>query len=159
MPRFSAGLLLYRRDGGRIEVFLIHHGGPFWADKDAGSWSIPKGEYGEGEDSLAAAQRELREETGCTVSGPFHPLTPIKQRGGKIVTAWAVEADCDAESIQSNTFRMAWPPHSGKFQSFPEVDRAGWFFMDAARVEILASQLPFLDELSEFPLALIPPAS
>ncbi len=147
MPRLSAGLLLYRPNNGRIEVLLVHHGGPLWAHKDLGSWSIPKGDDGSDEDPLSAAIRELCEETGCTADGPFIPLASVKQRGGKIVTAWGVVADCAVSAVKSNTFRMEWPPHSGTVQSFPEVDRAEWFDMDVAKVKILAGQVPLLDEL------------
>jgi len=115
----SAGLLMYRRRDGRMEVFLVHPGGPFWAKKDAAAWSIPKGEFAADEDPLAAAQREFAEETGLTPSGPFTALTPIKQTGGKIVQAWAVEGDCDPAAVRSNTFTMEWPPRSGRRQEFP----------------------------------------
>jgi predicted NUDIX family NTP pyrophosphohydrolase len=151
MPtKTSAGLLLYRfRD--RLEVFLVHPGGPFWAKKDAGAWSIPKGEIGEGEDPLQAAIRELGEETGFSVSGDFHPLRPIRQAGGKVVHAWAIQADCDPAALRSNTFSMMWPPKSGRMQEFPEVDRAAWFTIAEARERILAAQAAFLDELLELP--------
>jgi predicted NUDIX family NTP pyrophosphohydrolase len=147
MPtKTSAGLLLYRvRD--QLEVFLVHPGGPFWAKKDAGAWSIPKGEIGEDEDPLQAAVREFTEETGFTVSGPFHPLRPIRQAGGKVVHAWAVEGDCDPAALRSNLFSMMWPPKSSRVQEFPEVDRAAWFNLAEARGRILAGQVGFLDEL------------
>src|SRR4051812_42845541 len=122
LPRLSAGLLVYRLVEGGLEVFLVHPGGPFWAAKDLAVWSIPKGEYALGEDPLAAALREFQEETGHTVSGQFQPLSPVKQPGGKVVSAWAVQGDFDASVIVSNTFSMEWPPRSGKFQRFPEVD-------------------------------------
>src|ERR1044071_7853027 len=122
----AAGLLLYRRNDSGLEVFLGHPGGPFWAKKDTGAWAIPKGEIEQGEEPLQAAVREFREETGFTIEGNFVPLTPLKQRGGKLVHAWAVEFDCDAESIQSNCFTMEWPPRSGKHENFPEMDRAQW---------------------------------
>lgn len=147
MPKTSAGLLLYRRGPGGLEVFLVHPGGPFWAKKDAGAWSIPKGEYEAVEEPLAAAQREFFEETGLTVAGDFHPLAPIKQPGGKTVLAWALEADCDAEAIKSNTFSMEWPPKSGRFREFPEVDRAAWFPIREARERILKGQAALLDQL------------
>src|SRR5262249_26332269 len=137
----------YRRSSDGLEVFLVHPGGPFWARKDAASWSIPKGEYQPGEDSLSAARREFEEEIGIAVDGNFLPLTPVKQPGGKLVEAWALEGDCDASCIRSNTFSMEWPPRSGKQQEFPEVDRAGWFGMSTAREKILKGQEPFLDEL------------
>ena len=144
----SAGLLLYRvRD--ELEVFLVHPGGPFWAKKDAGAWSIPKGELGEGEDPLQTAIREFTEETGCTVSGDFNPLRSIRQAGGKVVHAWAVEGNCDPAELRSNSFSMMWPPKSGRMQEFPEVDRAAWFSLAEARVRILAGQAGFLDELLE----------
>ena len=143
----TAGLLLYRgRDSG-LEVFLVHPGGPFRRKKDNGAWSIPKGEVEEGEDPLNAAKREFQEETGFSIEGNFIALTPLKQRGGKLVCAWAVKADCDADAIKSNMFSMEWPPRSGKRQEFPEVDRAGWFTIDVAKEKILAGQLAFLEEL------------
>lgn len=148
MPRYSAGLLLYRQRDGSVEVFLIHHGGPFWEDRDLGAWSIPKGEYDPNhEDPLAAARREFHEETGHTASGEFVPLQTVKQPGGKIVAAWMVEGDCDASSITSNTFPMEWPPKSGKWQRFPEVDRAEWFDLTTAREKILKGQIGFIEEL------------
>jgi predicted NUDIX family NTP pyrophosphohydrolase len=143
----SAGLLIYRRRSG-LQVFLVHPGGPFWQKRDLGSWSIPKGEFDAGEDPLSVARREFEEETGFAASGEtFTPLTPLRQPGGKIVYAWAVEGDCDAAAINSNTFSMEWPPHSGKSQKFPEVDRAEWFVIDAAKVRILKGQVGFLEEL------------
>lgn len=147
MAKKSAGLLAYRRLSGKLEVFLVHPGGPFWAQKDAGAWSIPKGELAEGEDALAAAMREFQEETGQCVGGEFRPLPPVKQAGGKIVYAWAIEADCDASAIMSNTFELEWPPKSGRMQSFPEIDRAAWFSPNDARARILKSQLPLLEAL------------
>jgi predicted NUDIX family NTP pyrophosphohydrolase len=143
----SAGLLLYRGSPQGLEVLLVHPGGPFWKKKDAGAWSIPKGEYGEDEDPLAAARREFEEETGAAVEGEFLPLTPIRQKGGKQVLAWAVRADFDPSVLRSNLFSMEWPPRSGRQQEFPEVDRAEWFPLDAAREKILESQKPLLDEL------------
>lgn len=145
MAKQSAGILLYRKRTG-TEVFLIHPGGPFFAKKDLGSWSVPKGEYSE-EHPLTAAKREFREETGFDISGNFVPLLPIKQKGGKVVVAWAVEGDIDAEAVVSNTFEIIWPPHSGKIQTFPEVDKAGWFSMDLAREKINQAQISFLDQL------------
>ena len=143
----SAGLLLYRQDGRGIQVFLAHPGGPFWSRKDRGAWTIPKGEIGEGEDPLEAAKREFAEEIGIALDGDFIPLQPVKQRGGKVVAAWAIEGDCDAAAIRSNVFSMEWPPKSGKLAEFPEVDRAGWFTLDEAREKIIDGQLPLLDEL------------
>src|SRR5688500_17352215 len=145
----SAGLLLYRFRGDELEVFLVHPGGPFWAKKDAGAWSIPKGEIGEGEDPLQAAIRELTEETGFDAAGEFHPLRPIRQAGGKVVHAWAVASDCDPAELRSNTFSMMWPPKSGRMQEFPEVDRAAWFGIAEAKERILAGQVAFLAELLE----------
>ncbi|HEY7217370.1 MAG TPA: NUDIX domain-containing protein [Candidatus Binatia bacterium] len=142
----SAGLLLYRRRNG-VEVFLVHPGGPFWAKKDAGAWSLPKGEIGEGEDPLEAAKREFAEETGFSIDGEFRPFEPVKQSGGKVVHAWAIESDCDASQIRSNLFSLEWPPKSGRTQQFPEVDRASWFKIAEAKKRILASQLGFIEQL------------
>ena len=138
MPKSSAGLLLYRLP---LEVFLVHPGGPFWANKDEGSWSIPKGEFEASEDPLAAARREFTEETGFTASGDFKRLTPLKQKSGKIVHAWAVEFDCDPTLVRSNTFVF-------KGREFPEVDRAGWFTIEEAKQKILPGQAGFLDQLN-----------
>jgi predicted NUDIX family NTP pyrophosphohydrolase len=147
MTKRSAGLLLYRIRKGAMEVFLAHPGGPYWANKDLGVWSIPKGEIDEGEDPLEAARREFEEETGFCPEGVFRELTPVRQRSGKIVHAWAVEGDCDPAAIRSNTFSMEWPPRSGRQQEFPEVDRAGWFAVDCAKEKILEGQRGLLDEL------------
>jgi predicted NUDIX family NTP pyrophosphohydrolase len=147
MPRRSAGLLLFRRVGREIEVLLGHPGGPFWKNKDDGAWSIPKGEYGDDEDPLAAAKREFAEETGLTPSGDFVPLGEVRQPGGKVVSAWAVEGDFDTASLRSNTFSMPWPPGSGKLQEFPEIDRAEWFALDIARRKILKGQAGLLERL------------
>jgi len=147
MPRTSAGLLMYRRKDGALEVLLVHPGGPFWAKKDLGAWTIPKGELEEGEDALTTAQREFREETGVEPRGPFHPLGSVKQKGGKVVHGWAFEGDCAAETIQSNTVRLEWPPRSGQFREFPEVDRAEWFRVDDARTRVNPAQVPLLDHL------------
>ncbi len=144
----SAGILLHRRRDGELEVFLVHPGGPFWQDKDAGAWSIPKGEIDEGEDALAAAKRELAEETGVVVEGEFTALTPVRQKSGKLVFAWAVEGDCDAAAIRSNTFPLEWPPRSGRMCDFPEVDRAAWMPLAEARAKIHPGQAPLLEELA-----------
>jgi predicted NUDIX family NTP pyrophosphohydrolase len=150
MPKkSSAGILMYRWRGPAIEVLLVHPGGPFWTKKDAGAWSIPKGEAADGEDLLQAAKREFEEETGCVVHGDFTALPPVKQAGGKIVHAWAVEGDCAPEPIKSNTFSIEWPPRSGKRKEFPEVDKAGWFTLELAREKILKGQLGFLEELQQ----------
>jgi predicted NUDIX family NTP pyrophosphohydrolase len=147
MMKRSAALLVYRRAGSGIEVFLVHPGGPFLANKDLGAWSIPKGEFGDDEDGLAAAKREFSEEVGQTVDGVFTALTPVKQRGGKIVHAWAVEGEVDQTAVTSNTFEMEWPPRSGRTASFPEVDRGQWFPVAEALRRILPSQAPILEEL------------
>ena len=147
--RQSAGILLYRRKNGRIEFFLVHHGGPFWANKDLGAWTIPKGELDEDEEPLVAAIREFEEETGKKLTGSFQELIPIIQKAGKMVYAWASEDDIDPASIQSNTYKIEWPPKSGKWQSYPEVDKAGWFAMEEAKEKINAAQIPFIDELAE----------
>lgn len=154
MPRRSAGILLYRGHGPDLEVLLVHPGGPLWARKDAGAWTIPKGEFGDDEDPLAAARRELAEETGVSLEGPFHALTPIRQRGGKVVHAWACRGDVDPTTLRSNTFEMEWPPRSGKRATFPEVDRAEYFGLDAARTKINPAQAALLDELAHLPDAL-----
>jgi predicted NUDIX family NTP pyrophosphohydrolase len=145
MPKESAGLLLFRRRAGELEVFLVHPGGPFWAKKDQAAWSIPKGEFSSGEEPLAAAKREFAEETGFTPGGAYRALGSHKQPGGKIVHAWAVEADCDPAAIRSNTFTMEWPPRSGRKQEFPEIDRAAWFPLAAAREKIHKGQVAVLD--------------
>ena len=150
MPKLSAGILLYRRAASGLEVFLVHPGGPLWRDKDAGAWSIPKGEYGPEEEPLAAALREFEEETGVPLDdGGFHPLGNITQKSGKVVSAWAREGNLDAGSIRSNTFSMEWPPRSGRMQEFPEVDHAGWFSLEGARTRLIESQHPLLDRLAE----------
>ncbi len=137
---------MYRRRG-ELEVFLVHPGGPFWAKKDAGAWSIPKGEIGAGEEPLQAAQREFLEETGFPIGGEFRPLELLKQSGGKSVHAWAVEADCDPSELRSNLFSLEWPPKSGQTREFPEVDRAAWFTIPQAREKILKGQIGFIDQL------------
>jgi predicted NUDIX family NTP pyrophosphohydrolase len=149
VPKTSAGILMYRLRDGELQVLLVHPGGPYWARKDAGAWSIPKGEYAEGEEPLAAAQREFVEETGFSLAGPFLPLTPVRQLGGKVVVAWAVEGDCDPAGLQSNTFSMEWPPRSGKTAEFSEVDRAEWFSITEAGDKLLPGQRPLLTQLSD----------
>jgi predicted NUDIX family NTP pyrophosphohydrolase len=149
----SAGILLYRRGGGRamesLEVLLAHPGGPYWTRKDASAWSIPKGEYGDGEEPLAAALREFEEETGIKLEGELEPLGEVKQAGGKVVRAWTIERDCDPTRLRSNTFSLEWPPKSGKFQDFPEIDRFEWFPIGEARQKLVKAQTAFLDRLAE----------
>lgn len=143
----SAGILLYRKKNGAIEFFLVHPGGPFWKGKDKGAWSIPKGEFSEGEDPLTVAKREFNEETGQTIDGDFVELTPIKQKGGKMVYAWAMEGDADAENIVSNTFKTEWPYKSGKWITIPEVDKAGWFGVEEAKEKMIAAQVGLVEEM------------
>jgi predicted NUDIX family NTP pyrophosphohydrolase len=147
MAKHSAGILMYRRRQKIVEVLLAHMGGPFWAKKDLGAWSIPKGEFEPGEVPLDAAKREFHEETGLTVTGEFIPLTPINLSGGKILHAWAVEGDCDASSIKSNTFMLEWPPRSGKQQAFPEIDRAEWYSLDDAQEKVTKGQRGLIEAL------------
>jgi len=149
MGKRSAGLLMYRYRDRVLEVFLVHPGGPFWAKKDRGAWSIPKGEYPPEEDALAAARREFAEETGCAFQGELLPLTPRRQPSGKLITAWAFAGDCDPATIRSNTFSMEWPPNSGRQQEFPEIDRAAWFTLEVAKEKIIPGQLGFLAELEQ----------
>ena len=148
MPSKSAGIIAYRKRG-ELEVLLVHPGGPFWRNKDLGAWSIPKGEYADGEDAEIAARREFAEELGFELSMPLTSLGQVKQRGGKVVTAFAAEFDVDLRSIRSNTFEMEWPPRSGKRQTFPEVDRAEWFTLAEAHEKINAGQRPLLERLAE----------
>lgn len=149
MAKTSAGLLLYRTGAeGGLEVLLVHPGGPFWARKDLGAWSIPKGEIAPEEDALSAAIREVREELGATFAGPFTALTPIRQLGGKRVEAWALEGDLDVAGVVSATVDIEWPPRSGRRLTVPEIDRAAWFPLDEARRRILPAQQPLLDELA-----------
>ncbi len=149
MAVHSAGILLYRFSGGQLEVFLVHPGGPFWAKKDKAAWSIPKGEIDKSEEPLEAARREFREETGTEVKGPFIELGVLRQKGGKAVHAWASEGDCDPASVSSNTFRMEWPPKSGRYKEFPEVDRASWFSSREAKEKIHKGQAGFIEILHE----------
>lgn len=146
----SAGILLYRYNKKEPEFFLVHPGGPFWKNKDAGAWSIPKGEFGDDEDGLTAAKREFKEETSHAVKGDFIELTPVTQKAGKAIYAWAVEGDIDATDIQSNTFEMEWPPRSGKKQAFPEVDKGAWFNVEQAREKINPKQAALIDELISY---------
>ena len=148
MPKRSAGILMYRTDGSDISILLVHPGGPFWRTKDAGAWSIPKGEIGEGEEAAAAARREFEEELGTAALGELIPLGEIRQKGGKIVEAFALEGELDTSRIVSNRFDCEWPPRSGRIQSFPEVDRAEWFTIAAAREKLLESQSPLLGRLA-----------
>lgn len=144
----SAALLVYKHAPDGIQVFLVHPGGPFWAKKDLGVWSIPKGEFDAGEDGLAAARREFREETGQQVDGDFIALAPVKQHGGKTVHPWAVEGEVDEAAVRSNEFEMEWPPRSGRKARFPEIDRGRWFRVAEAKRRILPGQVPILDELA-----------
>ena len=146
MPKHSAGLLVYRYSNDNLEVFLVHPGGPFWTKKDAGVWSIPKGEFID-EEPLEAAKREFEEETNIRIHGQFTPLTPIKQSNAKIVYAWAIEADFDSSKIKSNPFTMEWPPKSGKYQEFPEIDKGQWFTISEAIKKILKGQTGLIKEL------------
>jgi predicted NUDIX family NTP pyrophosphohydrolase len=157
MPKQSAGLLLYRRRAGALEVFLVHPGGPFWARRDDGAWSIPKGEHDADEAPLAAARREFAEETGIAPSGEAIALAPIRQKGGKVVRAFAIEGECDPGAIRSNTFTIEWPPRSGRQQAFPEVDRATWFSLDEARRKLNPAQSALIDELARLLLRPEPP--
>ena len=148
MPRRSAGILLYRRLHGALEVLLVHPGGPMWVNRDAGAWSIPKGEYSDDEDPQAVALREFQEETGQPPpTGDLVALGEIRQKGGKVVTAWAAPGDLDPEAITSNTFKLQWPPNSGRWRTVPEVDRAGWFDPSTAKDKLLAAQAELVDRL------------
>ena len=147
MAKTSAGILLYRWRRSGLEVFLVHPGGPFWAGKDQGAWTIPKGELAAAEEPLAAARREFAEETGFAPDGEAVALQPIRQAGGKLVQAFAIEGEADPARLESNRFVIEWPPRSGRRQAFPEVDRAGWFGLAEARRKLLASQHGLLDQL------------
>ncbi len=149
MPKQSAGILLYRKQSNVLQVFLVHPGGPFFKNKDAGAWSIPKGEFLDNEDGLIAAKREFLEETGQAIDGDFIKLAPVKLKSGKTVLAWAVEGDIDHTAVISNHFEMEWPPRSGKTASFPEVDKAGWFDIAEAATKLNAAQVKLLEELSK----------
>lgn len=148
MPRQSAGILLYRERGADLEVLLVHPGGPLWAKKDDGAWTIPKGEFSEDEQPLAAARREFAEETGLELAGPFHALGTVRQRAGKLVHAWACRGEFDPAALRSNTFELEWPPRSGKRVAFPEVDRAAFFSLAAARAKMNPAQVALLDALA-----------
>jgi predicted NUDIX family NTP pyrophosphohydrolase len=147
MAKQSAGVLMYRRSGGEVEVFLVHPGGPFFAKKDAGSWGIPKGEHEKDEEPLTAARREFTEETGFTADGEFVELGSVRQKSGKIVTAWAMEGDCDPIDLVSNTCSIEWPPRSGRSMEIPEIDQGRWFGLNEARAWIRKEQEPLLDSL------------
>ena len=147
MKKLSAGILMFRKRESSLQLFLVHPGGPFWRNKDAGAWSIPKGEYEEGKDPLDAAKREFHEETGIDADGEFLPLGEIKQSSGKVITAWALEGDCEPSAVRSNTFSMEWPPKSGRQQEFPEVDRADWFSVTEAKKRIVQGQIGFIDRV------------
>lgn len=147
MPQQSAGIVLYRIQNNNIEIFLVHPGGPYWSKKDEGAWSIPKGEFDGDEEPLAAAKREFQEETGIEISGEFIRLNPVKQKGGKMVYAWAVEGDVDPGKIKSNSFEIEWPPRSGKMKSFLEIDKAAWFHLIDAKKKIIEAQFALITEL------------
>ena len=149
MPRTSAGIALFRRARGSLELFLAHPGGPFWRNRDEGAWTFPKGEYTSAEDPLIAARREFREEIGLDVDGEFIDLGTVTQSGGKRVRVFAIEGDCDPRAIRSNTFKQVWPPKSGRYEEFPEVDRAGWFSPAEAKSKLIAAQREFVDRLCE----------
>jgi predicted NUDIX family NTP pyrophosphohydrolase len=149
MPKKSAGLLVFRETEAALEVLLVHPGGPFWAKKDIGAWSIPKGEIEENEEPIAVALREFKEETGSEISGDFIPLSPLRQPGGKYIFAWAVRGNFDPATLSSNSFWLEWPPKSGRQKEFPEVDRAAWFPIEAAMKKILKGQQGFLTQLME----------
>jgi predicted NUDIX family NTP pyrophosphohydrolase len=152
----SAGILMYHRGKAGLLVLLVHPGGPFWRNRDLGAWSIPKGELDDGEDPEVAARREFTEELGIAATGPLRPLGQVRQRGGKIVLAYALEGTLDAGAVRSNEIEVEWPPRSGRMIHIPEIDRADWFSLPLAREKILASQQPFLDRLAELGAA-IPP--
>lgn len=149
MAKISAGLLMYRKRQGSLEVLLVHLGGPFWKKKDRGAWFVPKGELNPGEDELVAAKREFQEETGITPTGDFLSLGAVKHNSGKKVLAWAFSGDCDPAAIRSNTFQMEWPPKSGRFADFPEIDRAEFFTVDAAREKMHPAEFEFLARLEQ----------
>ena len=147
MPEKSGGILMFRRKAAQPEFLLVHPGGPFWARKDRGAWSIPKGVYKDGEDPLSAAKREFHEETGAYAAGDCIPLGSFQQRSGKIVSAWAIEGDFDVKQFKSNMFAMEWPPKSRRLKEFPEADRIGWFAPEEAMQKILKGQIPILKKI------------
>lgn len=150
MPKTSAGLILFRTRNEKLEVLLVHPGGPFWSKKDDGAWFIPKGELAEGEEPLDGAKREFEEETGLKPEGDFLPLGTVKQKSGKTIHAWAFAGDCDPDAVKSNTFTIEWPPKSGKMREFPEVDRAGFFTVAQAKAKMHPVEFPLLIRLQEF---------
>ena len=147
MPKTSAGILFYRFQQNKLQVLLVHPGGPYWIKKDIGAWSIPKGEAGADEELPEAAIRETEEETGIKARGKLIALTPVKQKSGKIIYAWALQGNFDASAIKSNTFEIEWPPKSGKKKLFPEIDKAAWFSIEEAKNKIVPGQIPFVTEL------------
>jgi predicted NUDIX family NTP pyrophosphohydrolase len=149
MARKSAGILLYRLRNNVLEVLLVHPGGPFYKNKDLGVWSVPKGEFNDGEDSLSAAIREFKEETGVTLLGNFLELSPVKQKSGKTVFCWALQGDLNTDNIKSNTIQLEWPPKSGKMLEIPEVDKGEWLTIQQAQQKILPAQIPLLQELAD----------
>jgi predicted NUDIX family NTP pyrophosphohydrolase len=149
MAKKSAGVLLFRRRRGHVEVLLVHPGGPFWAKRDEGAWTVPKGEFGDDEEPLAAALREFKEETGVELSGDAFALEPVRQSGGKLVYAFAIEGNTDAASVQSNTFMLEWPPKSGTQREFPEIDEARWFSLEEAETKINKAQIALLHQLEQ----------
>jgi len=149
MPKKSAGILVFRKNHEEYEVLLVHPGGPFWAKKDLNSWSVPKGEFEDDEEPLSAAKREFEEETGFAIDGKFIELFPVKQASGKIIYIWAVQGDIDISGVTSNLFKLEWPPKSGAFKEFPEIDRAEWFVFETAKQKILSGQIPILENLQK----------
>jgi predicted NUDIX family NTP pyrophosphohydrolase len=149
MQKKSAGILVFRKTRDEYEYLLVHPGGPFWAKKDLNSWSVPKGEFEEDEEPLEAAKREFEEETGSKITGEFIELIPVKQPSGKIIFIWGVEGEIDASDIKSNLFKMEWPPRSGAFKEFPEIDKAGWFEFETAKQKIISGQIPIIENLKK----------
>jgi predicted NUDIX family NTP pyrophosphohydrolase len=149
MTKKSAGILVYRKNAEEYEVLLVHPGGPFWVKKDLNSWSLPKGEFEDEEEPLTAAKREFEEETGFSVEGEFIELTPVKQPSGKLIYSWAVKGDLDASIVKSNLFKMEWPPRSGVYREFPEIDRAEWFDFETAEQKIISGQIPIIENIKK----------